>query len=177
MFQWPPKPKCGPTQPVANARPDYGSRKKESFDIAPSPSRLSQDPFQECGEGGAAGDAAASDCKELQGLQRAIEKEAWAAAAAEYKEWHYVGYDMHGALEEQTFREELQTGKGIMNIVDTACAIAAYIAPPPLGLPKTEINERWSLPIRSDLSCLRCNRPTTQRAQLGGRFLPACCAA
>ncbi len=59
-------------------------------------------------------------------LRRAIEKEALAEALAGYKEWHDVGYDMHGALEEQTFCGELPTRPGIVDIVDTSRAIAAY---------------------------------------------------
>ena len=48
--------------------------------------------------------------KKLHALQRALEKEAEAAAGAGYKEWpghwHDVGYDEHGALAEQTERGE-----------------------------------------------------------------------
>ena len=62
--------------------------------------------------------------KKLHALQRALEKEATAAAGAGYKEWHDVGYDEHGALAEQTERGE--TGPGLVDIVDTARAIAHY---------------------------------------------------
>ena len=62
--------------------------------------------------------------KKLHALQRALEKEATAAAGAGYKEWHDVGYDEHGALAEQTERGE--TGPGLVDIVDTARAMAHY---------------------------------------------------
>ncbi len=49
-----------------------------------------------------------------------MKKEARAAAAARYKEWHDVGYDAHGQLEKQAEREDIQAGPGIVDIVDTA---------------------------------------------------------
>jgi hypothetical protein len=64
--------------------------------------------------------------KKLHALQRALEKEATAAAGKGYREWRDVGYDEHGPLAEQTERGELPTGPGLVDIVDTARAIALY---------------------------------------------------
>ena len=64
--------------------------------------------------------------KRLQALQRAIEKEAKAVAGVGYKEWHDVGYDMNGPLDEILERGEIPEGPGIVDIVDTARAIATY---------------------------------------------------
>ena len=49
--------------------------------------------------------------KKLHALQRALEKEAEAAAGKGYREWHDVGYDEHRPLAEQTERGELPTGQ------------------------------------------------------------------
>ena len=62
----------------------------------------------------------------LHALQRALEKEAEVAAGKGYREWHDVGYDEHRPLAEQTERGELPTGPGLVDIVDTARAIAHY---------------------------------------------------
>ncbi len=55
--------------------------------------------------------------KKLHALQRALEE----------KMWHDVGYDEHRPLAEQTERVELPTGQGLVDIVDTARAIAHYV--------------------------------------------------
>ena len=64
--------------------------------------------------------------KRLLALQKAIEREARGAAGAEYKEWHDVGYNMHGSLHEQTGRGDLPSGVGLVDMVDTAREIMDY---------------------------------------------------
>ena len=64
--------------------------------------------------------------KRLLALQKAIEREALAVAGPEYKEWHDVGYDTYGSLQEQTEQGETPLGAGIVDLVTTARQSADY---------------------------------------------------
>ena len=55
-----------------------------------------------------------------------IDKEAIRIAGKNYKDDHSVGFDEHGPLDEQTHRGDLPTGPGIVDIMDTARAMASY---------------------------------------------------
>ncbi len=77
----------------------------------------------------------------LINLHKQMHREACAIAGNRYTDYHQVSFDKHGPLApklaDQTERGDLPTGPGIVNIVDTSRAMAAYAArveatPPPL---------------------------------------------
>ncbi len=60
-------------------------------------------------------------------LYKKIHKEAITTTGEYYKNDHQMGFDKHGPLAYQTENSDLP-GLGIVNIVDTARAMAAYAA-------------------------------------------------
>ncbi len=78
--------------------------------------------------------------KSLLDLHAKMHREAIAVAGAHYKkEDHQIDFNQYDALEEQNYRGEISLGPGIIDILDTSRAIAAYATrvaaeanPPPL---------------------------------------------
>ncbi len=60
--------------------------------------------------------------KRLHRIHVKIDKEAIRIAGKNYKDDHDVGFDAHGPMEKQTH----PMGPGIVDIMDTACAMAHY---------------------------------------------------
>jgi hypothetical protein len=57
-----------------------------------------------------------------------IHKEAIAVVGKYYEDNYQVGFNKHGSLADQTENCDFPTGSGIVEIVDTARAMAAYVA-------------------------------------------------
>jgi hypothetical protein len=78
--------------------------------------------------------------KSLLNLHAKMDKEARIAAGAHYKkEGHQIDFNKYDTLAEQSYRGEIPEGPGIVDILDTSRAIAAYARrvaaeanPPPL---------------------------------------------
>ena len=78
--------------------------------------------------------------KSLLNLDVKMEKEARVVAGAHYKkEGHQIDFNKYDPLAEQNYRGEISEGPGIVDILDTSRAIAAYATrvaaeanPPPL---------------------------------------------
>ena len=78
--------------------------------------------------------------KSLLNLHAKMHREAIVVAGAHYKkEDHKIDYNQYDALEEQNYLGEIALGPGIIDILDTSRAIAAYATrvadaaiPPPL---------------------------------------------
>ncbi len=78
--------------------------------------------------------------KRLVKIQRDTVNKAKELAGNDYEDYHTVGFDAHGSIDEQNDRSEPVSGPGFVDIMDTTRATADYAqrvaeSTPPLSLP------------------------------------------